>query len=284
VRLTGFVVEPWHVADGLRGYRWRARDPHASLLLQHGYAEYAERYVEHHHQLIPNFIDAGFDVYAFDMRGHGRSTGVRGAVDVERAVEDHQAARRILQHVGKPLFLFGHSLGGLVTAASVARDQHYVAGVVLSAPALLLNVHPVLARLAGGLASIAPTLRVLPPQPAAGISRDAEETRLFGQDPQIYHGRMPVLTGTSALAVARQTWPGYRDWQVPTLTLHGTADTYTDIKGSALFHALIRPPTKEFATFEGGRHELLNDLDRHRALAVIIAWLQRRICFSGASV
>lgn len=271
--MTDVVAEPWDTGTGVRGYRWRSSNAHSSLLLQHGYAEYAGRYVERYSRLIPNLVDAGFDVHAFDMRGHGGSLGSRGAADIERTVQDHLAARHMLAGA-KPLFLFGHSLGGLVTAASVIRDQEHVAGVVLSAPALLLPVPLAVRLLAKGLARVAPTLGIIKPQAASGISRDTAEVRLFECDPQTYRGKMPARLGASALAVAANSWPRYRDWTVLTLTLHGTDDTYTDPKGSALFNALIQPQAKIFVSVEGGRHELLNDCDRETVLNTILSWLQ----------
>jgi alpha-beta hydrolase superfamily lysophospholipase len=267
------VAEPWDIGTGVRGYRWRAASAHSSLLLQHGYAEYAGRYVKRYSRLIPCLVDAGFDVHAFDMRGHGASPGVRGATDIEQAVLDHLAARQMLEG-SKPTFLFGHSLGGLVTAASIALDQRHVAGVILSAPALLLTASPAMRLIAKGLAAVAPNLGVVPPQAATGISRDPVEVRLFEHDPLIYRGKMPARLGHSALAVANDSWPRYRDWTAPTLTLHGTGDTFTDPKGSVLFHALIRSTAKELVLIEEGRHELLNDLGRDKVINLTLSWLR----------
>ena len=268
--------EPWELEKGLRGYRWRAPANGAVLLLQHGYAEYAERYLDRYGRLIPHLVASGFNVHAFDMRGHGRSPGARGATDVERTVRDHQAARALLREDGRPLFLFGHSLGGLVTAASVARDQNHVAGVVLSSPALLLGARPAVRWIAGMLRRVAPTLGLGAAQPAAGLSRDAGEVQLFDADPLVFRGRMPARLGASALAVADASWPLYRDWNVPTLILHGTDDTYTDPRGSVLFDALVSAPVHELMMVQGGRHELLNDLDRVAVLNKTLSWLRAR--------
>jgi alpha-beta hydrolase superfamily lysophospholipase len=98
-------------------------------------------YVSGYNRLIPRLVDLGLDVYAFDLPGHGGSPGKRGLVDVRKAVEVHLAARRGLQTNGHPLFLFGHSLGGLITAGSVIVDQCRVDGVILSSPALLIEAH-----------------------------------------------------------------------------------------------------------------------------------------------
>jgi acylglycerol lipase len=267
------ITLAWDIA-GLRGRCWRPDRPRAAVLLQHGYAEYADRYVERYNRLIPRLVERGFAVYAFDAPGHGRSPGPRGLADVDAIVEAHRAARRSL--AGRPLFLFGHSLGGLVTAASVARDPAGVTGVVLSAPALLIHANPVLRALAPLIARAAPTLGVQSPLDPSGISRDEAEVRRYATDPMLYRGPVPALLGASALAVSERTHLCYRDWRTSVLVLHGTDDLFTDPEGSRRFVDAIAAPDKRLVTVEGGRHELLNDWDRDAALAAILDWLDAR--------
>ena len=90
---------------------------------------------------------------------------------MHRAVADHIAARAALSEGGAPVFLFGHSLGGLVTAESVARSPGGVAGVVLSAPALLVEIGGALKAVAGLVSMMAPGARLTPrSSPARGLT------------------------------------------------------------------------------------------------------------------
>ena len=84
---------PWVIGAPVAGYHWKAKNPKAQLLLQHGLGEYSKRYVTQYSQLIPKLVAKGFDVYAIDLEGHGNTAGIRGLVDVVAAVEDHLAAR-----------------------------------------------------------------------------------------------------------------------------------------------------------------------------------------------
>ena len=265
--------ETWDLHAALRGRVWRARDTIGSLLLQHGYAEHSGRFVEHYHHLIPHLVAVGFNVYAFDMRGHGGSVGRRAVLDVRQAVQDHIAARHA---IGGPVFLFGHSLGGLVTAASVTREQRAVAGVILSSPALPFGDSWVNRAVVRVLSTIAPGAGVATPQSPAGLSRIPDEVEAFERDPLIYHGRMPAQLASTALAVARTTWKGASEWSVPTLILHGTADTFTDVRGSERFVAAIHSDDRRLELMQDGRHELLNDLDRDKVLQTILEWLGTR--------
>ena len=269
-------AEPWAFGEPVAGYRWRPDGtPRATLLLAHGLAEYAERYVEHYHRLIPTLVARGVAVHAWDYRGHGASPGARGVVDVAEAVRQHRAARAALRGAG-PLFCLGHSLGGLVTAASIAQDGAGVAGAVLSAPALLIEAPGGLKWVGRAVAWARPGAGIRPALDPAGISRLPDEVAAYRDDPRCYRGKLPAITGASALAVSEAGWARYPGWRTPVLALHGTADTFTDPRGSERFVATIAAKDKTLALFDDGRHELLNDDERDRALTLVLAWLEAR--------
>jgi acylglycerol lipase len=272
--------EPWDVGTGVRGYVWHAPGPRAVLLLQHGFGEYAQRYVEHYSALIPNLLNIGVSVYAFDLEGHGRSPGRRALTDVERAVADHLAARRKLDALPLPLFLLGHSLGGVVTATSVTRDPRNLRGVVLSSPALLVTANMLTRLLARAAAAVAPALPVRRLAPA-GISRIAEQVELVKTDSLMYRGGMPARLAASVLFTSRGNWNLYPRWEAPTLVIHGTADTFTEPEGSRRFVATIASQDKTLHLVEGGYHELLNDVEGGETLRVLLAWLARRLPRTG---
>ncbi|MEZ5972282.1 MAG: alpha/beta hydrolase [Hyphomonadaceae bacterium] len=273
-------AQVWDFRRGLRGYKWPASAARAKVLLTHGFAEYAERYVEHYHQLIPRLNALGFDVLAFDVRGHGRSPGARGVADINKTVADHQAARRALSGDSKPLFLFGHSLGGLITAASVANDGNGVAGVILSAPALLIEAPPHLRAIAKIFALLSPGLRLLPASDASAISRIDTEVQAYKTDPMISALSIPAKVGATAIATAETAWTRYPQWTTPVLVLHGEKDTLTDPSGSKRFFEMIGAQDKQLQLYPEGRHELLNDLDRDAAMEVIKSWLEARVTTS----
>lgn len=269
------TTEVWDFGRGLSGYAWRTLNARANLLLTHGFAEYAERYVKHYHGLVPKLNALGFDVYGWDMRGHGRSTGARGVADMNGAVADHRAARRAL--AGKPLFLLGHSLGGLVTAASVAEDAGGVTGVVLSAPALLITAPAHLRAIAGLVAVFSPSARLVPPLDVDGLSRIPEEVETYRNDPMVSDTRVPAKTGATAIDVAERAWSRYPAWRTPVLVLHGEKDTATNVEGSKRFAEMIPAPDKQLVLYPEGRHELLNDLERDAVMGVICGWLAERL-------
>jgi hypothetical protein len=276
--MSGYRGNPtgWDIGTGVAGFCWAASNARAAVLLQHGVSEYAERYVDQYHHLIPHLNQLGLSVYAFDLEGHGRSPGRRVDTDVETSVLHHLAARACLATAALPVFLFGHSLGGLITATSVLRDPQGVVGVVLSAPALQVPAPPFLAALAPLLARWLPHLPVTRPDPN-GISRVAARVQAAIADPLRYHGALYARLGASVLATSQANWARYPAWTTPVLVLHGTADRYTEMEGSRRFIACVSAVDKTLYLDEGGYHELLNDLGADRALQVVLDWFEARL-------
>lgn len=275
----GFIpCEPWDVGTGVQGYVWRAPQPRAVLLLQHGINEYAQRYARDYDRLIPHLLAAGITVYAFDLWGHGHSPGAETVTDLRAAVGDHLAARRLLEMEGLPVVLLGHSLGSFVTASSVARDQSGLAGVILMSAPLPERAGLALRARINLIATLNPGGRV--PGPGAdpsGLSRLPEEIARAAADPLIHHKGTTNLIGATALALAGDNWEIFQHWRVPTLILHGTDDTRVDPSGSRRLFDTIAAEDKTLRLVEGGRHELLNDADRDDVLAFILNWLEERI-------
>ncbi|MEM5518540.1 lysophospholipase [Henriciella sp. AS95] len=270
-------AKSWTFGEKVQGYAWEVATPRANLLLQHGYGEYAGRFVTSYNRLIPNLNALDINVYAFDAEGHGRSPGARGATDMKRAVAHHLAARDMLEEREEPLFLMGHSLGGLITAASVAYRPEGVSGTVLSAPALKIELNPVLKAIAGLVASIAPTARLTPPLDDDAISRDAAVVETYRNDPMVITRPPAARLGATVFKVLERAWEQFPDWDVPVLVVHGDADRVTPIEGSRAFIETIGEGDKQLVEFPGGYHELLNDYDADKALATVLDWLKPRL-------
>jgi alpha-beta hydrolase superfamily lysophospholipase len=137
----------------------------------------------------------------------------------------------------------------------------------------LVEAPPHLRAIAGIFSAIAPGARLTAPIEATGLSRIPEEVAAYTCDPMICDPRVPARTGASAIAVAEDAWTRYGNWTVATLVLHGEKDRATSAEGSKRFIALIKATDKKLELYPEGMHELLNDLDRDAALALVLSWL-----------
>lgn len=97
--------------------------PKALLIVVHGLAEHSGRYMN----VVNRFVASGYAVYGIDHIGHGKSDGKR--VYVKRFQDYINTLRIYIETIhdwqpGIPLFLIGHSMGGLIGAAYLLEHQH----------------------------------------------------------------------------------------------------------------------------------------------------------------
>ena len=266
------VVEMTRTQDGLRQLV-RSWDPSGAawggLLLSHGIAEHSGRY-EH---VGAAFAEEGLRVRAFDHRGFGRSEGTRAYVDrFEQYLDDLslrlEAVRR--EDETLPLYLLGHSLGGLIALAYCLSDrQPRPDRLVLSAPALDAQA-PLWQRVSAPfLAQRLPRLAVPNPIDVSQLSRNPAVGDAYVADPLVYR----KVTARLGHEILRWMERCRREWSglvVPTLVVHGGEDTLVPTASS---EALGTLPEVRRTVYPGLRHELFNEPEGPQVVADVSAWL-----------
>ena len=274
-------------SDGLRLHvsRWMPEAPaKAAVVLIHGFTEHGGRYAE----LAERLNRHGCAVYAPDLRGHGRSEGEQILVMAfDQYLEDLQ---RVVAHArqqapGRPLFLYGHSMGGTIVALWAASREPGVRGLVLSAPPVRMGDHvfPLLRRLAGIFGRLFPRLRVV--RLGTGtLSRDPAVVEDFRSDPLVYHGRLPCRTGAEILRAAERLRHGAGAIRLPLLILHGTADGLTDPAGSQELYDRVASPDKTLKLYQGLYHDLVHEPEKEEVMADLVGWMERRVRDEGGGM
>jgi len=269
-------AKSWDIGTGVAGFMWDAENPRANILLQHGLGEYSERYVWQYNQLIPKLVARGFNVYAIDLPGHGDSEGLRGQVDLNEALMHHLAARTAIEN-SLPLVLFGHSLGGLVTAASTIANQGGIAAVVLSSSAMQAPSKAWERALSKVATALNPAGEIPLPRPGEeALTRDLELLKVIAKDERMFHGKARNLVAKTVLELSDFVWGKISSWQVPTLIIHGDKDLSTDHKQSIALAQAIPAQDKTLRIYSGGYHELLNDLEKDSVEQELFDWLLAR--------
>ena len=282
IATQGLHHETTKLSRGTATHSWKPhKQPYrAVVVLQHGYAEYAERYITSHHNVINHLVAAGYAVYAMDLWGHGSSPGTRGVVHIGKAVRDHIELRKLAndQNPNLPIILFRHSLGGLVTAGSTVADQTNVKAVLLTGPAFVEPL-PYIARLAAGVVTRIIPKWSIPGRKGAleGLTRDTKEIDKFRDDPLVHNDAISFLLAATALDAMQDILAGMENWTVPTMVLHGNEDSYCDWKASEKFVKGIKSEDKTFGVYEEGRHELLHDLEGDAVLERVLEWIGKHV-------
>jgi acylglycerol lipase len=244
----------------------RRRDPPRSGRPSDRHAGFAER-----------LVHAGFAVWAFDMRGHGRSAGVRVQIDrIDDLRDDLDAFVALVRdrEPGRPIVLYGYSLGGLVTALYGIERHPQVAGVVLAAPGIAFDAPPIQAsaiRLIAALAPNAPVLDV----PHARFSVDRRVVAEMDGDPLIAQGSGPARSGRTAIAGAARVWAHPERLVAPLLVVHGRSDAITAPGGGRDLVARAGAADRTLRLYDGIHHDVLRDPGGDRVADDVMA-LDRR--------
>lgn len=265
-------------ADGtvLAGRLWEtATEPRAAVCLVHGLGEHSGRY-EH---VGARLVAGGYAVESFDLRGHGRSPGGRGVTPFDRTMDDIDAllADAAARCPGRPRFLYGHSLGGLLVLTYVLRRQPDLAGVVVSgaglrSPVLEQRVKMTAARLLG---SLLPTVTMPSGLDDTGISRDPAVVEAYRADPLV-HDKASLGLGKEGAVGATWALANAARFPLPLLIMHGGDDRLTYPRGSEEFAAQVTGDCT-LTIYDGLYHEVHNEPEQAQVLDDVVAWLDAHL-------
>ncbi|MFQ5952948.1 MAG: alpha/beta hydrolase, partial [Candidatus Omnitrophota bacterium] len=247
---------------------WRpGAEPKAVVVIVHGYAEHSSRYTHVAEYLIRH----GYAVYAFDLRGHGRSEGTRAFV---RSFDDYLAdlacflTRVNKREQGKPIFLLGHSMGGTIVTLFAVTRQSDVRGLILSGT--LLKTPEDISSLSLYFSRIAsyifPKLPVIKKVDSRLISRDPRVVARYENDPLVYRGNMLAGEAAQINRAINLIRIRMESISLPLLILHGTADGLVDVEGSKELYNRAGSADKTLKLYESFYHEVLNEPDKERVL------------------
>lgn len=254
---------------GLLTRRWECPDPKARILLVHGLGEHSGRY-EH---VGAFFVEGGFDVSAFDLRGHGASGGDR--IDLESFDEFVDDLALVFGELPKdrPTVIYGHSMGGLITATYAVGAHPQPTLYVLSAPALDADLPAPLKLASKVLSKVRPGMRLPNSIKGSQLSRDPAVGEKYFADPLV---EIKATARFSAIALAQlaKTRSAIDAISVPTLVIHGADDELVPPHASA---PLAGVPGVERKLFPGLRHETHNEPEQKDVLAFVAGWIEAQL-------
>ena len=257
------------------GQYWEAENTKAVVVLVHGMGEHSSRY-EH---VAKKLTEHNYSVVAFDHFGHGKTEGKRGhnpsfdAV-LESITKALEKANNLFTE--KPVFLYGHSMGGNAVINYTLKKEHNLKGVIATSPFLKLAFEPPKIKLAVGklLQKIAPSITMGNELDANHISREQNEVDRYINDPLIHDKISPnfsltfIDTGKWAIENANKLNSNM-------ILLHGTDDKIIDYKGTEEFANNTNKATLKL--YEGGYHELHNDLCKEEMLHDVVSWINSQL-------
>ena len=251
--------------------------PKAGLLVVHGLAEHSGRYMN----IVQQFVPSGYAVYGIDHIGHGKSDGER--VFVDRFQDYVITLKKYVDMIrnwqpDKPLFLIGHSMGGLIASAYMLEHQHDLTGAVLSGPGVKVpdNISKIVI-LAGKVLSILMPKAGILQLDAEGISRDPAVVDAYKNDPMVYTGKITARLGAEMLKTMQHVTDKATEITLPIYIVQGGADKLIDPGGAQLLYDRVGSADKTLKMYDGFYHEVFNEPEHDRVLKNVQQWIETRL-------
>jgi acylglycerol lipase len=249
--------------------------PRAVVVVCHGVNSHSGQYL----WVGEQFANAGYAAFALDLRGRGRSDGERFYVeDVADYVSDvaNTIALAKSRHPGLPLFLLGHSAGGVVSATYVLDTASEISGFICESFAFQVPAPGFALAAIKGISHIAPRLPVLRLK-NEDFSRDPKAVEALNHDPLTANEVQPAITVAALVRADERLHDEFPSIKLPLLIMHGTDDEATVCKGSQFFYDTAGSKDKTLKLYEGHYHDLLNDLGKEKVMADIQGWIDGRL-------
>ncbi|MGA2318356.1 MAG: lysophospholipase [Thermodesulfobacteriota bacterium] len=248
-------------------------EPKAVLLIVHGLAEHSGRYMN----IVDHFVPLGYAVYGIDHLGHGKSDGMR--VYVER-FEDYTNTLKIYFDMirrwqpEKPIFLVGHSMGGLISAVYLLDHQSELTGAVLSGAAVKVpsNITPVILAVGKMLSALMPRFGMLGLE-VDGVCQDPAVVQAYISDPLVHKGKITARLAAEMLKAMQRVSAEATKITLPIMVVQGSADRVVDPAGAQMLYDAVSSADKEIRIYDGFYHEVFNEPKHGEVLRDVEIWL-----------
>jgi alpha-beta hydrolase superfamily lysophospholipase len=248
----------------------------AVLINLHGLGDHSSLYPS----IAAHFPGRGIAVYAYDMRGNGRSPGQRAYLRHwgEYRGDLHAFVNKVREWEGQlPVFLLGNSLGGLVVLDFGLHHPEGLAGIIAAAPPLgEVGVPPYLMALGRIMSRIWPRFSLEVGMDLSGLARDPTVIQNVVADP-LFHRRGTARLSTEVTRAMAGVHSRAAELSVPLLMLHGSADRMVPPDGSREFFSKVRTADRKFQEYPGAYHALFADANQREVLEDVDRWLEARI-------
>ena len=267
----------WKNAKGLELFAktWQPDGPvRGSVALVHGLGEHIGRYGH----VAEVLAGAGYALIGVDLPGHGRSGGTRGHAAFEEMTGDidHLLEEASSRWPGKPRFLYGHSMGGVITLFYTLTCRPDVQGVIVTSPGLAAG-QPVpgwkklMAKVMGRLA---PSMTLDNGLDIDNLSNDSSVVAAYKVDPLV-HPKISTRLGLDLLTRGPWITQQAEEWPVPLLLVQGSGDHIVSQEHTEAFARKVPEHLLTYKVWEGLYHETHNEPEKEQVLGYMLDWIER---------
>ena len=263
--------------DGKVFYReWNCIDPKAVLILVHGMGGYSGRFFE----MGPYIARSHFQIYAIEQRGHGENPTPKGHIDNFKVYAQDlktlvEFAKK--QNPGKKIFVFGESMGGLITLDFAIHHQKLIDGIILMSPAVKDKLPMTIAKKVDiFLSSIFNPMKYFSAQFDAGMfTRDKVVAKRINSDPlelraftaKFYQAILKTMIYVNLMP---------HSIKLPVFMILGGNDLMVDAKAGEKYFGKLSSKDKTLKWYLDMYHALYVDKDREQIFKDMIDWMNKR--------
>ncbi len=252
-----------------------SNQPKAIMILVHGLGSHSDWFSN----VAEKLVTANYGVYALDLYGHGKSSGQRGYIhswsDFRDNLDDFCQWVKS-QNAGQPLFMLGHSLGGLIVIEYILSMSGAIKGIVLIAPALgKVGISPVKILVGKLLSWIYPRFSLDIGIDETMSSHISEVVSAYRNDP-LRHTQATARFAEEYFKIAQWVENNVVNLSTPILVLQGDEDVVTPVESTKEFLTQLPDIDKKYQEYKEGYHDLHHDLCEQIVIEDIVKWLEKQ--------
>lgn len=264
--------------NGLYYRQWTNLDnPKAAIMLVHGLGEHCQRY----EPLAAHLNAAGYSVYSMDLPNHGNSAGPKGHIESFDKFLDAASGlyqRIVSDNADAPVYLLGHSMGGLISSRFLIDHQDKFKGAILSGPAIQSPQSPPSWQI--GLMKVismfAPKLGMLELDSNL-VSRDPAVVKDYLDDPLVNDNKLSAKLLVEMFKTMGEVADNAAKISLPLLIMHGAEDQLTSPSGSQWLNQEVASSDKTLKIYPELFHEIFNEPEAPTVFADVVSWLDARV-------
>jgi len=250
--------------------------PKAAVILVHGHGDHSGGL----RNLSKTMAENEYIVYAYDLRGHGKSSGKRGYIRSwdEFRGDLHEFRKKVeINHPQLPLYLIGHSIGGVI-ALDYALDYSLgLSGMIAISPAISYEVTAIEKLGITVMGRIKPDYSFKKPGPIRFFSKNTSRAAAKFYSDGLRHNTITPGLGRGLMQAVSRVLNQAQSIRLPLLLQYGLDDKITPPAKISHFYHQVSSQDRQKFEYVGAKHRPFEGAGKEKFLDDMVTWLDKQV-------